>query len=96
MGNYEIYFEEDRKVYEYLDSLDLTGDIVRYAGKELFDLMTFLSSKYSYKTDFVNGLFDSISLVDFQDYLNSKYNVDIYERTDYVISGYNTKSISKK
>jgi hypothetical protein len=68
-----------KKVFKYLDTIDLQPYIDKYKGKDLYDLMEKLEEKYEYNDEFSETLFDYIKASEFADYLNERYNLNIKE-----------------
>jgi len=68
-----------KKVFKYLDAIDLQPYITEFKDKDLYDLMEKLEETYDYKDEFSETLFDYIKASEFADYLNEKYNLNIKE-----------------
>ncbi len=71
--------------YNYLNSLDLMPYIVKFKGKDVWDLMEELNKIFPYQDKFSETLLDCISRIEFVDYLNKRYNLKIQE---YVVEHY--------
>jgi len=75
-----------KKVFKYLDSIDLLPYINEFKEKDLYDLMEKLEEIYDYKDEFSETLFDYIKVSEFAEYLNKRYNLNIKETE--IISSY--------
>lgn len=83
MNNNALYGESLnialQNIFVFLDTIDLTSSIDKYKGKDIGELMEYLSSKYEYKDEYSESLFDVVAEEEFVEYLNNKYNLNIRE-----------------
>lgn len=68
-----------KNIFKFLDTIDLTLSIEKYKGKDIRQLMKYLSSKYNYKDEYSESLFDIVAEDEFVEYINNKYNLNIRE-----------------
>lgn len=68
-----------QNIFTFLDTIDLSVHIEQYKGKDIHELMRYLSSIYEYKDEYSDSLFDVVAVDEFVDYLNNTYNLKIRE-----------------
>ena len=69
--------------FKFLDSLDIASMIEQHS--DLHELMTYIETKYGSKYKKEDYIFNYIDHIDFLDYLQKRYNINVYERTRYTI-----------
>lgn len=68
-----------QNIFTFLDTINLSVYIEQYKGKDIHELMRYLSSIYEYKDEYSDSLFDVVAVDEFVEYLNNTYNLKIRE-----------------
>lgn len=67
-------------VFRFLDSIDLTNYLKEFKKRTVQELMDKLETDYPYSDEYSETLFDSVNEIEFVEYLNTRYNLQIKEK----------------